>query len=426
MEERIFIIDYDLVSPLGLGREEVFNALRNNVCAEGKIQSFDTSGIPLFNAAEVLSDLSGLYRNEHPVVKSAIAYNRKFELLVSVFNLMKDRLEYCFGLADVEKKGVILGLGAEVPSYDSVKEEFQPNASAYDPYFESVFQKSQKTGNALFHPYDLSAVYLAEQLQLGAFQQTSLTACAASTQSVTLACDAIRNGEAEIVLAGGTDSIINDLALSSFNKLGVLAPTSADDRSCKPFDTERNGTTAGEAAGLCVIASESFVRKNRLTPLFEILSYGNSLDAYQITSPDPEGKGVKRALREALEYSGIQDSEIGYINLHGTGTRQNDIMELQSLKDVFGEALSGIPVSSTKDRHGHAIASAGIQELSVLCIALENNLLPCNLNVKNPIPMEGIDLIMGENRQVETEIGMSCNYSFGGVNTVLIIRKIKK
>lgn len=427
MKKKIFIIEYDLLSPLGCGKDEVFRSLKTNYAAEKKISRFDTTGLPFDIAAEIPYSLEEFYRNENEEIRAVIAYDRKFELAVSVYGLMKERLISIFRLVSPDRKGVIFGMGADVAPFEMLMDELVEQINSSDPYFNSIIQKNKNSGNLnlVFNPYDLSSIYLAEKLELGAFQRTCVTACAASNQAVGLAFQAIQNEEADLVLAGGSDSILNAMAFASFLKLGVLSGISENGKTCKPFDLNRSGTLAGEAAGLCVLASEHFIKENNITPLFEILSYGTSLDAYQITSPDPKGIGMMRAIEEAVLSSGIEKTDIDYINLHGTGTRLNDHLEIMSLKNVFGSSLKKIPISSTKDRHGHCIAAAGIQELSILCMSLQNNFIPYNMNLEKPMDTDNTDLVQYENRYTELSVGMNCNYSFGGVNTALIIKKNK-
>jgi len=425
MKKKIYIIDYDLISPLGVGKSEVYQSLKNNFAAEGKITRFDIAGIPFHIAAEISRDLKRLCSDEVDAVKNTVSYDRKFELTVSILNLVKERFSAVFSLVKEDRKGVIFGMGADVSPFELIEDEILKHTDSSNPYFKSILEINQKSGahNLMFNPYDLHAIYLAEKLNLGAFQKTCLTACAASNQAVGLAYEAILNDEADVVLAGGSDSILNAMAFSSFCKLGVLSTITENGKTCKPFDVNRCGTLGGEAAGLCILASEDSVNRNNLKPLFEVLSYGNTLDAYQITSPDPEGRGMIRSLEQCLSNANINASEIDYINLHGTGTRLNDQLELFALQNVFGPALKNIPASSTKDRHGHAIAAAGIQELCILCLALENNFVPCNMNLEKPIDTEKSDLVQYNNRYTKLKTGMNCNYSFGGVNTALIIRK---
>jgi 3-oxoacyl-[acyl-carrier-protein] synthase II len=172
-----------------------------------------------------------------------------------------------------------------------------------------------------------------------------------------------------------------------------------------------------------VLAGEDTVEALGLTPGMELAGFGNTLDAYKITAPDPSGKGIKRALQEALSDAGIAPGEVDYINLHGTGTRNNDGVELDSLEYVFGDAFKNVALSSTKDRHGHAIAAAGIQEFAILCECMNNDLIPCNLNLEKPISQGEADLVQYQNREKEINIGMTVNFAFGGVNTALVVRK---
>ena len=424
---KVYVLDYDIISPLGTGGGEVFESLKNNICAEAPITRFDASELPIQRAAEIKDNLSRFYACEDERVKEAIAYDRKLELIVSIYYLMQSRLHSIFDKISPGRAGVILGAGADVPNL----EYFDKNIKQliFKPSFkleETVLSlnKGKSRLNTVFNPFDINAIYLAEKLKLAAFQKTVLTACSASTQAIALGFESIMNGEADVVLAGGADSILNSFAFMSFEKLGVLAKDEeGNGRSCKPFDLNRHGTLAGEAAGLCVLAGEKTVNKLGLEPKIEIAGYGNTLDAYKITSPDPAGKGMQRALQNALGYAGVKPGDIDYINLHGTGTRNNDSAELDSLKSVFDDALPHIPISSTKDRHGHAIAAAGIQEFVILSLCMANNFVPCNLNLEKPIEKEAAGLVQGHNREKEINTGMTVNFAFGGVNTVLITKK---
>ena len=426
-DKRVFVVDYDIISPLGIGKSEVFKNLLNNHSAEDVITKFNTQGLPINIAAEIIPSLEKLYRNESIAIRSALKYDRKLELMVACYHFMEKRLKNIFQYVLPEKSGVILGMGADVPSVELMEEQILKFIDkSEDPFLETVNSLNNHNGsiNTLLNPLDISAIYLSSKLGLAAFQKSVLTTCAASIQAISLSCEAIKRGDAEIVLAGGTDSIINALAFMSFSKLGILAPKlNTIGKNCKPFDINRSGTLAGEAAGLCVLASKKVVDDLKLNPQFEIIGYGNSLDAYKITAPDPTGNGIKRALKSAIINAFIKPEQIDYINLHGTGTRGNDPIELISLGDVFGDAIRKIPISSTKDRHGHAIAATGIQEFGILCMCMENNFIPCNLNLEIPIVKKGFDLVQKENRFKKLNIGMTNNFGFGGVNTALLIRK---
>lgn len=457
-KERVFVLDYDIVSSLGIGKDVLKNNLKKNLSAEKIIENFYHEGLDLHVAAEISDNLTHYYNDEKEKIMELAQNDRKFELIVVNYYLMKERLHEIFKKSKKERAGVILGIGADTTLFALIEQYLeQSDNEELEEYinklselstdnkitientennYQEVKSKSDSTKNLLtkfselsinkyFNAYDIHSIFLAEKLQLGAFQKSLLTACTSSTQAIGFAFNSIQNNEADVVLTGGTDSIVNLPAFISFDKLGALAPQSETlGETCKPFDNSRQGTLASEAAGLCVLASESFVKENNLSPKFELLGFGNTLDAYKITAPNPTGKGMKRAIEQAIISAGISNKDIDYINTHGTGTHLNDKAEANAFVDVFGNDLEEISFSSTKDRHGHAIASAGIQEFAVLCASMEQNLVPRTLNLKNPIPKEGFNPVKNENVEKEINVGMTCNYAFGGVNSVLIVKKI--
>ena len=427
-EQKVFVLDYDVVSPLGVGRSNVLSSLRKNVSSEMPISRFVTEGLDNNIACEIKEDLSVYYRHEHPRVLNAAFYDRKLELAVACYYLMEDRLKKLTGQVPSERLGVIMGIGADVFPVELLEQDIIGYLEkSNEPLYEIIckYNQGKCRFNTLANPFDIVSIFLAYKLRLGAFQKSVLTACAASTQAIILGYESIKQGEADMVIVGGADSVINLLSFISFSKLGILAPSNSQSgRICKPFDLNRCGTIAGESAGLCVIAGEELTKEKGFEPKFEILGFGNSLDAYRITSPDPSGDGIKRAIAGALKSSGISPGDIDYINLHGTGTQLNDPVELKTLMEVLGENLKHIPVSSTKDRHGHAIAAAGIQEFAVLCLCMENNLIPCNLNLEKPIIEEDVDLVKIQNREGIINTAMTSNFGFGGVNSSIIIKRL--
>lgn len=423
-KSKVYLVDYEIISPLGIGKESVWNSIKNNRSVKTDISRFKSDGLPNAAAAEV-GDVSHLIEGEEDSILNCLEYDRKFELTVAVYHKMKQRLHALTDKVENEKCGVIFGLGIDVTPFEKLEDQLLSFANLKgNPAYNLADKINPKNGqiNTLFNPLDISAIYLAEKMGLSAFQKTTLTACAASTQAISSACSSIQRGEAELVISGGTDSIVNQLAFMAFSKLGILAPVGENGIDCKPLDSMRNGTLAGEASGICVLVSEKLLEELQLKPLFEVIGFGNSLDGYKITAPDPEGLGMQKAIRDAVSMAQIKAKDIDYINLHGTGTVPNDPIELSALKAVFGEEVNSIPMSSTKDRHGHAIAAAGIQELAILCLAMENNCIPSNLNLKRPIN-PNMDLVQNENRNQNLNIGMTNNFAFGGVNSSIILKK---
>ena len=417
--DKAYIIDYELVSPIAVGKEHILPNIKSGTTADRVVQRVDTTGLPYRKAGEIQEDLRGLYAKEPDQIRETCLHDRKLELLAACYGKAADRLSPLIKLFDTEKTGVILGIGADVTPFEMYEDEMVEHLLEGRTPINELFTKINSNNtrlNCTNNPYDLYAIYLANKFNAGAFQKSVLTACVSSTQAIALGYDAIHQGQAEVVISGGTDSLINMLALISFGKLGVIAESS-DDVSCKPFDMNRNGTLAGESAGFVILASESFVRLNKLTPTAQLLGYGNTLDAYKITAPNPNGESMEQSVKDALNNSGITPKEIDYILAHGTGTRQNDQLELKALESVLGQ---GIPISSTKDRHGHAIAAAGIQEFCILMELMKAGLIPRNLHMETPCETT-LDLVK-KDRQKRINYALTSNFAFGGINTVLAVK----
>jgi len=422
MKQRVFIIDHELISPIAIGKQNIIESIQSNFSADRFITRTDVSGVPFKKAAEVQEDLHSFFKDESDHFKAVCAIDRKLELLAACYGLMKDRVADLVTKFDETKTGIILGIGAEAPPYEFFEKELKVFLhQRYNSINELIVSLNRGGGklNFMNNPYDVYALYLAQKMNAGAFQKSILTACVSSTQAIALAYDSIARSQAEVVISGGTDSIINLAAMMSFGKLGVIAET--DDRiSCRPFDVNRFGTVAGEAAGIVILASENFVLKHKLQPFTQLTGYGNTLDGYKITAPDPSGISIERALKNAIVNSAIKTSDIDYIHAHGTGTKQNDEIELNAIRNVMGENANEVPVSSTKDRHGHAIAAAGIQELCLLLEFMKHDLMPGNLNLQNPINTE-MNLLRA-NTSKKIKYALTSNFAFGGINTVLAVK----
>ena len=422
LNKKVYIIDYEVLSQIAEGASNLISSIDNNFCAEGFVNRVDTAGIPFKKAAEIKYDLKKYYHDEPQSLKDSCFSDRKLELTVACYGKAKKRMENLFSLFESERTGVIMGVGADVIPLELYEEEIISYASKnLDPLIELEFKINSNDIrlNIVNNPYDIHSLYLAQKMNAGAFQRSTLTACVSSTQALAFAADAINDDEADVVIAGGTDSLVNLVAMSSFGKLGVI-PESREAVNCRPFDVNRNGALAGECAGFVIMASEKFVEKHNLKPVAEFMGYGNTLDAYKITAPDPEGNSITLAIKNAVENSGIEIDQIDYINAHGTGTKHNDHLELKCIEKALGEKARFIPISSTKDRHGHAIAAAGIQEVCLLLELMKNNTIPANLNLLSPCNSD-FNLVR-ENLKSPIEFALTNNFSFGGVNTVLVLK----
>ena len=422
LKKKVYVLDYELISPIAVGAENMIKNIESNFSAEDTISKFSVEGMPYTKAATVNEDLKPYYDNETDTIKKACQYDRKLELLAASYGKASERLKSLIDLFEVDKTGVILGVGADVTPFELYEDQMVSYIKSEINPIEELFTHINDNGsriNLAGNSYDLYAIYLAKKFNAGAFQKSVLTACVSSTQAISLAYEAISGGDVEVVIAGGTDSLINLLAMISFGKLGVI-PEATDAPGCMPFDLNRKGTLAGECAGFTILASEEFVRKNNLKPVAQLLGFGNTLDGYKITAPDPSGNSMTQAIKDAMNSAGLLPEDISYINAHGTGTKHNDALELNCFEKALGDFAKKIPISSTKDRHGHAIAAAGIQEFCLLMELMKNNVIPANLNLKNPCNSD-FNLVR-ENTTQKINYALTSNFAFGGINTVLAIK----
>lgn len=424
----IYILDYETVSPIGIGKDALYAGLRANASGASMISRFSTEGLPVQIGAEIKHPLDA-YLSEYPDnIRKTCHFDRKLEMLLACFSLFRPRLQTLLKDHDPARAGVILGLGLDITPVELLSGHLKNLSSPHElaRILAEMNRSGREGANTISNPIDVASIILARELRFAAFQKCVLTACSASSQAVAFSLDSLRRGETDLVLTGGADSLLNLLGLIAFSKLGIIAPSDeAPDQVCKPLDKNRNSVLLGEGAGLMLLASEDFVRARRLSPRLELLGYGNTLDGYKITAPDPSATGMRQAMSEALRASQLKPQDIDYINLHGTGTMANDSLELKAIQEVFGEWAPGVAVSSTKDRHGHLIAGAGILELCLLAVCMENNFIPCTRNLKKPILEKEIDLVKTENRAEKIRTALSNSFAFGGVNTCLALRNLQ-
>jgi 3-oxoacyl-[acyl-carrier-protein] synthase II len=269
-----------------------------------------------------------------------------------------------------------------------------------------------------------SASYLSIEYGLTGPCLTVSTACASSSNAIGEAFRQIRDGYADVMLAGGTEAFLTYGVFRSWEALRVLAMEDPDDpsKSCKPFSKNRSGLVLGEGAAVVVLEEmERAVRHG--APLYaEILGYGSTSDAFHMTKPSFERQA--QAISEAIREAGISSEDIDYINAHGTATQWNDLLETQAIKKVFGDYAYKVPVSSTKSMHGHTIGAAGAIEFVVSLLAIKNQAIPPTTNLDQPDPECDLDYVPNIGRKgVKVNTVMSNSFAFGGTNAVLIARK---
>jgi 3-oxoacyl-[acyl-carrier-protein] synthase II len=253
-----------------------------------------------------------------------------------------------------------------------------------------------------------------------------LTACAASTQAIGEATQILRRGDADVMIGGGTHSMIHPFGVTGFNRLTALSTENENPaRASRPFDNKRGGFVLGEGAGIVILETLEHAVARGATILAEVAGYGSTADAFRITDQHPQGEGAIGAMQAALKDAKLQPTDIQYINAHGTGTRENDGNETSAIKHVFGPRGQACPVSSIKSMMGHLIAAAGAVELITCVLSIRDNVLPPTMNMENADPECDLDYVPNHARSARVDAVLSNSFGFGGQNDSIIIKRFQ-
>jgi 3-oxoacyl-[acyl-carrier-protein] synthase II len=273
---------------------------------------------------------------------------------------------------------------------------------------------------------NMPAGYLAGMFNAQGPNLNCLTACAASSQAIGEATEMIRRGDADVMLAGGTHSMIHPFGVTGFCLLTTLSTRNDEpQRASRPFDRLRDGFVLGEGAAMVVLEELERARR-RGAPIYgELLGYGSTADAYRVTDIHPEGRGAIACMRMALADAQLPPEAVHYVNAHGTSTAVNDRVETLACRQVFGPQADRVPVSSTKSMMGHLIAAAGVTEMIVCLLAIRDNVLPPTINYENPDPQCDLDYVPNRAREAVCDVALNNSFGFGGQNITLIVGRYR-
>jgi 3-oxoacyl-[acyl-carrier-protein] synthase II len=313
--------------------------------------------------------------------------------------------------------GVILGVGVEAMD---LMEHFHERFLSKGPKGISPF--------ALPNIY-LSAItsHVAQYFTIRGTSYAVSTACASATHAMINSFLQIQGGAEDLMVTGGADSCITPYVFGGFDVLRAMSTRNDDpQKACRPFDRERDGFVMGEGSGLLVFEELDHARKRGAHIYGEVVGFGMTADAYHLTDPDPDGKALSKAVRDALEMGGVRPEEVDYINPHGTSTPLNDRVETQVIKNVFGEEAYRIPISSTKSITGHLMGAAGGVEAIAIIMSIEKGIIHPTINYEFPDPECDLDYVPNQAREKEVKTALSISAGFGGVNSVILIKKFEE
>lgn len=422
MQRRIAITGLGAVSPIGNDIQSTWQALMSKQSGIGPIQQFDASAFPTRIAAEV--------KQFEPSAELQRKQNR-YAMPFTYFALEAAR--QAFSDAAImpnhqtsSRWGLVTGSGMMTSEFDYLHNFQQTCAKDGSVDWAELQQHSRQ----FCHLTDFGKTtsnsalsLLSQQFGIKGYASSVHTACASGGQALGLAMQVIRRGDADCMLAGGFDSMITPLGLSSFCLLGALSTDNDNPaKASRPFDATRNGFTLGEGAAFLILEEWSHAKARGARIYAELAGEGNTLSAYRITDSHPDGDGAIQAIERALKDANVHASDVDYINAHGTSTKMNDLSETNAIKAVFKESIASLPVSSTKSQTGHLIAAAGALEAVFSTLAIHHAYIPMTANLQHPDPECDLDYVVDGPREKSLGVVLSNSFGFGGSNSCLIFK----
>ncbi|MBI5169386.1 MAG: beta-ketoacyl-ACP synthase II [Candidatus Eisenbacteria bacterium] len=408
---RIFVTGAGVLSPVGNDVEASWNSLVAGKSGAGPITRFDTTAYETKFACEVkdfsfegIIDRKDARRMDRFVQYAVVASHEA----VRNAGLDPERL-------DCNRVGVIIGSGI------GGMETFETQHSA-------LVEKGPGRVSPFFIPMmisDMAAGQVSIQFGFKGPNFSTVSACASGAHAIGEAFRLLRAGDADVIIAGGSEATITPMAVAGFGNMRALSTRNDDpQRASRPFDKDRDGFVIGEGAGLLVLETEEHARRRGATAICELVGYGASGDAFHMTSPCLDGDGAARAMKRALQDAGMAPDEVMYINSHGTSTPAGDPIEVTAVKTVFGEHARRLMMGSTKSMTGHLLGAAGGLEAVVTALVLARGVVPPTINLDTPDEACDLDFIPNQARTVKVKAALSNSFGFGGHNVTLAMKAI--
>jgi 3-oxoacyl-[acyl-carrier-protein] synthase II len=410
VKRRVVVTGIGLITPLGIGTEQTWEALINGQSGIGPITRFDASDQASQIAAEV-KDFNPEVWFEKKQAKNLDAF---VQYAVAAAEIAWKNSGLSITEENANRVGVITGCGMgglpTIEEYHSILQRKGPRKIT--PFFIPRVIPNMPSG------------HISMRIGCKGPNLTQTTACAAGTHAVGEAFRHIVYGDCDIAITGGTESVICPLAVGGFSAMKALSTRNDDPATAsRPFDVDRDGFVISEGSGMMVLEELESAQKRGATIYAEIIGYGQSSDAYHIAAPPEDGEGAARCMAAALRDARLNPEDIDYINAHGTSTPLNDKCETQAIKTVFGDHAYKMMISSTKSMTGHMLGAAGGIEAAFTALTLHHGIIPPTVNLQRPDPNCDLDYVPLTAREVRVETAMSNSFGFGGTNGVVVFRR---
>ncbi len=408
---RVVVTGQGLVTPLGVGVEQTWKALCNGQSGIGRITRFDPAGYP----SQIAGEVKGFDPAQFIEKKDIKKMDTFIQYAVGASRMAADDAGLKVTKDDADRVGVYIGAGIG-------------GLPAIEHYHKVLQEKGPARVSPFFIPMviiNLASGQVAIRLGARGPNSCAVTACATGNHCIGDALRIIQRGEADAMLAGGTESTITPLTVAGFSSARALSTRNDDPaHASRPFDRDRDGFVLGEGAGVLVLEEFERARRRGARIYCEVVGYAMTSDAYHITAPPDDGEGAIRCMELAIQDAGVSKDDIGYINAHATSTFA-DKVETEAIKRVFGERAYRIPVSSTKSMTGHLLGAAGGVEAAFCVLAIHDGLVPPTTNLEHPDPECDLDYVPGQARSATVRVAMSNSFGFGGVNACLLFKRVE-
>jgi 3-oxoacyl-[acyl-carrier-protein] synthase II len=410
VSRRVVVTGIGLVSSLGVGTTETWDALLAGTSGVGRITKFDTTGFAAQIAAEVKDFDPLLFVDKKDVKKMDVFI--QYAIAASQFAMDDSKL--VVGSDNATEVGVFIGSG--IGGFATIEREHKALLDGGPRRISPFFIPSSIINLASGH---VSIRFGAKGPNLA-----SCTACSASAHAIGDSFEIIRRGDADVMIAGGSEAAITPMSVGGFGAMRALSTRNDEpSKASRPFDKDRDGFIIGEGAGIMVLEELEVARRRGARIYAELVGYGMSADAYHITAPSEDGNGALRVMQLALKKAGIEPEQVDYINAHGTSTPFNDRLETLAIKRCFGEHARRIAISSTKSMTGHLLGGAGGLEAGISALAVYHQAVPPTVNLDTPDPDCDLDYVPHSSRSMKIQYALSNSFGFGGTNAALLFKR---
>ncbi|MCQ2380810.1 MAG: beta-ketoacyl-ACP synthase II [Acidaminococcaceae bacterium] len=414
MKRRVVITGIGPVTPIGIGKEDFWQSLLSGKSGVGMITAFDTTNFNVKIAAEVKDFNFENYGDK----KEGRRMDRMAQFAVAASKIAVQDAGLDMSKENPYRCGVCVGSGiGGLHTFTEQTWKFKEKGPRFvSPLFIPMILGNMASGE------------IAIACGMKGINTCLQTACATSTNALGDAFRSIAYGDADVILAGGSEAAVNEMAIAGFGNMKALSTDNdRPQQASRPFDKTRNGFVLGEGAGVLVLEELEHAKQRGAYIYAELAGYGANCDAHHMTAPDPTGEGAAECFRMALMDAGLQPEDVDYINAHGTSTELNDKAETLAIKNVFGEYAYKLAVSSIKSMTGHLLGAAGGIEAIATVLAIKNGILPPTINYENVDAENGLDLdyVPNKARAADVKVALSNNLGFGGHNACIVLKKFE-